>query len=170
MLDGATKLRADLRAIDGKRLLEAFISDYCVAELKGAPRVLEAAGDFRFTDSSRSGFVSLLNLASVEELSRHAGNLLDPLRFRANIHVRNLAPWREAAIIGQTIAIGDVRLKVLKTIDRCPATHVDPETGERDVDVMEALRRAYGHIECGIYTKVVAGGVIASGDEIILQS
>ena len=165
-LDGAQALRANLGDPEGRRALEAFMADYCKDALEGPPRVLTATGDFRFADSSRSGFVSLLNLASIRDLSRAAEAELDPLRFRANIHMVDLEPWCETSWVGQTITVGEARLKILKTIDRCPATHVDPSTGRRDVDVMDVLKRTYGHIECGIYAKVLTAGSIKPGDQI----
>ncbi len=169
-LDDAVVLRPNLGTPEGRNQLEAFLADYCKADLKGPPRVLKAPGHFRFTDSARSGFVSLLNLASVDDLAVRLGKPLDPLRFRANIHLEGLAPWREMDLVGKTLAAGPVRLKVLKPIVRCPATGVDPATGERDIDVVEALRAGYGHTNCGIYTKVIAGGEIAAGDKFVIES
>ena len=56
-----------------------------------------------------------------------------------------------------------LRLHVLKRIERCAATNVDPETGERDRQIPRALMKAYGHVDCGIYCRVVAGGRLAPG-------
>jgi uncharacterized protein YcbX len=44
------------------------------------------------------------------------------------------------------------------------ATHVDPATGERDIDVVKALFDHYGHLHCGVYVSVGAGGTVAEGD------
>ena len=56
----------------------------------------------------------------------------------------------------------------MKTIQRCLATHVDPERGVRDLDVMGAIRASRGDLDCGIYAEVVAPGAIADGDEVRL--
>ena len=58
------------------------------------------------------------------------------------------------------------RLKVVKRIVRCAATNVDPDTGIRDLDVPQALMRALGHGDCGVYAEVVSAGEIATGDAI----
>lgn len=163
--DGSGGLFA-LETPEGRRALEAFFARYSATDLRGAPRLLASPTGYRFMDSGRSGFVSLLNLASVEDLGTKAGATLDPLRFRANVHLEGLEAWEERNWVGRTIRVGAATLEVLKPIDRCLATHVDPQTGERDVDVTGTLRRAYGHIHCGVYAKVVEGGFIRPGDTI----
>jgi hypothetical protein len=65
------------------------------------------------------------------------------------------------------IAIGkSARLKVVKRIQRCAATEVDPETGIRDLAIPRTLMDSFGHADCGIYAEVTAGGDIAVGDVI----
>jgi hypothetical protein len=49
---------------------------------------------------------------------------------------------------------------------RCAATNVDPRTGIRDLAIPESLLRALGHMDCGIYAEVIAGGAVAPGDRI----
>ena len=65
---------------------------------------------------------------------------------------------------GRDIALGPVRGQVFKSIVRCAATHVDPATAVRDIEVTKALFDAYGHMHCGIYLNVTRGGAIAVGD------
>jgi uncharacterized protein YcbX len=158
--------RGDLRIPEGRALVEACLEQHCAGELRGPVRLLSASPGFRFTDSIRSGFVSVLNLASVRDLERHAGQEIDPLRFRSNVHVEGWAPWVEEGLVGRRLSIGSVRVKVLKTIERCAATHVDPTTGRRDLDVVDILRRTYGRQTCGIYVSVLEAGTILPGDEV----
>jgi uncharacterized protein len=40
---------------------------------------------------------------------------------------------------------------------------VDPDTAARDLAIPQALRRHFGHIECGIYLEVTRGGDLALG-------
>lgn len=155
-----------LETAEGRKSLESFFGRYSASELRGPPRLLASPLGYRFMDSGRSGFVSLLNLASVKELAAKAGADLDPLRFRANVHLDGLDAWQEMKWVGKTIRLGAATLEVLKPIDRCLATHVDPQTGERDVDVTGALRRSFGHINCGIYAKIVRSGVIRRDDTV----
>lgn len=150
---------------EGRSALEAFFARFSAGDLRGAPRLLSSPPGYRFMDSGRSGFVSLMNLASVKDLGTKAGAELDPLRFRANVHLDGLGAWDEMSWVGKKIRVGAATLDVLKPIDRCLATHVDPQSGARNVDVTGTLRRAYGHINCGIYAKIVHGGEIRPGDQ-----
>jgi uncharacterized protein YcbX len=77
--------------------------------------------------------------------------------------------WREFDLLGQTIAIGDVRLKVIKRIVRCAATNVEPQTGIRDLQIPNTIMQAFGHMDCGVYAEVVAPGRIAPGGELHIQ-
>ena len=52
----------------------------------------------------------------------------------------------------------------VKPITRCMATHVDPATGERDMDVVRSLFEAYGHLYCGLYARVTKSGRVALDD------
>ena len=60
-------------------------------DLRGPPKVLTAPEGYQFTDSRASGFVSIINLASVAALETVIGLPVHPLRFRANLYVDGLA-------------------------------------------------------------------------------
>ena len=77
--------------------------------------------------------------------------------------------WHEFDLLDQTLAIGDVRLKVVKRITRCAAVNVDPDTAARDLRIPQALTQRLGHNECGVYAEVIAGGTIAVGDTIAVE-
>ena len=62
--------------------------------------------------------------------------------------------------------LGWARAEVLKPIVRCAATHVDPTTAERDLDVTKALFDNYGHTYCGIYLQVTDAGRVGLGDAV----
>ena len=97
------------------------------------------------------------------------GMPVDPLRFRGNLHVEGLPPWGEFDLVDRELASpAGVRLRVVKRIDRCAATNVDPVTGIRDMNIPQALMRAYDHVDCGVYAEVVTGGRLAVGD--VLQT
>ncbi len=57
-------------------------------------------------------------------------------------------------------------MRVTARIDRCAAINVNPETAARDMNVVKALQRGFGHIDMGVYAKVIDGGGIATGDRI----
>ena len=138
-------------------------------EVRGPLQVLSAQGH-RFTDS-RSGFVSVVNLASVRHMTQKLGRAVDPLRFRANIYVEGVEPWAELDWAdGAGLRFGDARAEVCKPIVRCTATHVDPRTGERDIDIVPALRDLYGHVLCGIYLNISRSGRVREGDTLELAA
>ena len=68
--------------------------------------------------------------------------------------------------MGREIQVGGATLRVSKRIARCPATEVNPETTERDLNPVEELRALYGHVDLGIHAEVIAGGKFAIGDSI----
>jgi uncharacterized protein YcbX len=140
--------------------LTALLGDAARGPLKVLPA---AAGAHAFTDHPL-GHVSIINLASVRDLEARLGRRLDPLRFRANLYVDGWAPWAELDWAGRELVLGPIRARVFKSIVRCAATHVDPATGERDVDVTKALFDHYGHMNCGIYVHVTAAGPVGVGD------
>jgi uncharacterized protein YcbX len=108
-----------------------------------------------------------LNLASVRDLEERLGKPIDPLRFRANVHVEGWAPWIELELAGGApLRLGGARACVVKSILRCAATHVDPQSGERDLDLVEALWTQYGHRFCGIYASVTHEGRLDEGDAV----
>ncbi|WP_243370425.1 MOSC domain-containing protein [Microvirga solisilvae] len=163
--DGGREVaRGDLSTEQGRLAIEAFFRRFMPKELRGPPKVLTSPEGFRFTDSRR-GFVSLINLASVRHLESVIGAPVDPLRFRGNVHIEGLEPWKEFDLVGQVLTTASgVRLKVTKRIERCAATNVDPDTGIRDLQIPKSLMQAYGHFDCGIYAEVLSGGIIAIGD------
>ena len=156
--------RGDLATREGRLAIEAFFRRFLPKELRGPPKVLAAPEGYRFTDS-RSGYVSLINLASVAAVEDMVGAPVDPLRFRGNLHVTGLPAFAELDLGGSEFATdAGLRLKVTKRIVRCAATNVDPVTGERDLAIPEALQKYLGHTDCGIYAEVVSGGEVRPGD------
>ncbi|UZD62137.1 MOSC domain-containing protein [Brevibacterium sp. JSBI002] len=107
--------------------------------------------------------------ASVQDDPATPAAELDPLRFRGNILVDGLAPFEEFALIGSIIRLGGVRLAIRSTIERCPATTVNPTTTEVDVNVPRLLNSACGHLHCGIYGQILETGDVAAGDEITVE-
>lgn len=156
--------RGDMRTAEGRAAIERFLAEYAADELRGPPKVLHAPGH-SFSDVAKK-VVSIINLASVAELDNAAGQPLNPLRFRGNLHVSGWPAWREFDLLGSEIAIGKARLKVVKRIVRCAATEVDPDTAIRDVAVPQLLMKTYDHADCGVYAEVKQGGEIEAGDRI----
>lgn len=148
----------------GRMMLGQFFAAYLGESAAGAPKVVDA-GQRTLSDQAEPR-VSLLNLASVRDLERVTGAPVDPLRFRANLHLDDLPAWCERAWPGSEIVVGGARLEVLEAIDRCAATEVNPETGERDMKVVRALQRGYGRVQIGVYARVTTPGPITLGDRV----
>ena len=164
--DGRVRAKVDLSTSNGRLAVEAFFRRFMPGELRGPPKVLTAPDGFRFTDS-RSGFVSIINLASVGALEDAVGAPVNPLRFRGNIYVAGWPAWHEFDLVGRRLALGPaVRLKVTKRIERCAATNVDPDTAIRDLSIPDTLLGRFGHTDCGVYAEVRVGGVIGIGDSL----
>lgn len=165
--DGEVAARGNLETVAGRTVIEAFFAANFTDELKGPPKLL-SGGDHSFSDVAKK-VVSIVNVGSIRAIENMVGATVHPLRFRANLYASGWPAWRELELVGQTLAIGNTRLKVVKRITRCAAVNVDPETAARDLDIPPMLMRRLGHNECGIYAEVIAGGVIAAGDTIEIE-
>ncbi|SIQ10135.1 MULTISPECIES: MOSC N-terminal beta barrel domain-containing protein [unclassified Bosea (in: a-proteobacteria)] len=161
--DDREVLRAATATEEGRAAITRFFQGFIPDSLRGVPKLLAAPPAYRFTDS-RSGFVSIINLASVADLEQRIGMAVDPRRFRGNLLVGGLDAWAENDLVGQDLAGPEgLRLHVIKRIERCAATNVDPETGARDRQIPKALMKTYGHVDCGIYCSVITGGRLVPG-------
>jgi uncharacterized protein YcbX len=163
-VNGEEAVRADLGTEAGRNAVERFFAANFTQELKGPPKLLAGNGH-SFSDVARK-VVSIINLDSVAAIETMVGQPVHPLRFRANLYVRGWPAWSELDLLERTLAIGDIRLKVVKRIVRCTATNVDPETAARDLDIPNTLMRTLGHRDCGIYAEVVSGGTVRIDDKI----
>jgi uncharacterized protein len=164
---GKVAARGDLETAEGRAAIEAFFATNFAHELKGPPKVISGGGH-SFSDVARK-VVSIINLGSLAAIENMIGLPVHPLRFRANLYVSGWPAWHEFELLDQTLAIGGIRLKVVKRIGRCAATNVDPETAARDLDIPHTLMRRLGHAECGVYAEVIAGGTISVGDAIATE-
>lgn len=173
--DATGVLRAEAPGLEGfaGRLTEAAGRDAFAAwlgrllgdEAQGPLNVVETRGAFRFTDHPL-GQVSIVNMASVRDLSARMGVDLDPMRFRANLYVEGWPAWAENDWAGRDLMLGWAKAKVFKPIVRCAATHVDPTTADRDLDVVKALFDHYGHLFFGIYVHMTTAGRVSLGDAV----
>ena len=166
--DGEEVLRAATGSEAGHTAITRFFEGFMPDELRGEPKLLTAPATYRFTDS-RSGFVSIINLASVADLETRLGVPVDPLRFRGNVMVEELPAWAELDLADrELVAPSGLRLQVIKRIERCAATNVDPVTGIRDLQIPKALMKGYGHVDCGIYCRIINGGTLSEGEWLTL--
>jgi MOSC domain-containing protein len=162
--DGAAAARGDLETAEGRAAIEQFFTANFAAELRGPPKVLSAQGH-SFSDVARK-VVSIINLASLAAIESLVDQPVHPMRFRANMYVTGWPAWHEFDLLERTLAVGDVRLKVVKRIKRCAAVNVDPDSAMRDLEIPTTLERRLGHMDCGVYAEVIAPGTLRVGDAI----
>lgn len=156
----------DIRTSEGRGAIERFFESFMGEALRGPVKLLDAPQGYRFMDS-RSGFVSILNRATVAAIATMLGReTLDTRRFRGNIVIDGMEAFAENDLVGQKISLGTAELEIIKRIERCAATDVDPAAGIRDVGMVAALERAYGHHDCGIYARITKAGMIRTGDRL----
>jgi uncharacterized protein YcbX len=163
---GAPAFAGRLAEADAREAFAAWLTGVLDPDdLRGPLKVVDARGAFRFTDHPL-GQVSVINMASVRDLSEKMGVELDPLRFRGNLYVEGWPAWAENEWEGRELMVGWARAKVFKPIVRCAATEVDPTTAVRDLEVVKALFDNYGHMFCGIYIQMTSTGRVGLGDAV----
>jgi uncharacterized protein YcbX len=165
---GRAPLAADLSKPEGRQAFTDWLAA-TLGEVAEGPLKLVEGPPHRFTDHIK-GHVSLLNLETVRALGRAMGAEIDPLRFRANLHVEGWPAHAEEALKpGDRLKLGSTVLELFKPIVRCAAVEVDPQAGVRDLPVVAELFNHRGHVHCGLYLQVVEGGRLAEGDPAIMM-
>jgi uncharacterized protein len=165
-------LHARMTDAEGRKQVGEFFTNFLGDAVDGPLRVVAAPGhafaDARRRPNATTGkYVSLINRASLAALETAMGVAVDPIRFRANIYFDGAPAWSEHDWIDREIGLGAARLRVVSPITRCAATQVNPVTAERDLDIVAALGRAFGHTNMGVYAEVLGGGEIAVGDRLL---
>lgn len=163
--EGASVAHARITEAAGRAVIEDFFLNFMGDEIRGRPHLVEAPAGFMFSDTANC-VVSLNSLASLRALEEAEGRPVDPVRFRGNICFDGAPAWAEFDWVDREIEIGTVRLRVTKRIDRCAATNVDPQTARRDMNLPQTLRRSFGHVDFGVYAKVLTPGTIRTGDAL----
>lgn len=156
------KVQANPATAAGRKSLEEYIADTIGLQVSLADSI-----HLPLWDWGLQAPVTILNLATVADLSTKINYTVDPLRFRANLLIAGLEPWVENEWEpGQQIQVGNVTLELVRQITRCAATKVNPVTAEIDRNIPGDLVKNYGHNVCGIGLKVISAGTIANGDKL----
>jgi hypothetical protein len=76
--------------------------------------------------------------------------------------------WQEQDWVGHTLRVGGATFDIVVPKVRCLATHANPRTGERDLEVMQMLVRAFRQQQptFGIGILSASGGEIRLGDAV----
>lgn len=163
---GGVVAQGSVDTAEGRGVIERFFESYLGEALRGPVKLLTAPPNARFMDS-RSGFVSILNLASIGAIAGLVNReSLDARRFRGNLHISGWEAWAENDLVGARLCVGEAELEVIKRIDRCAAVDVDPGVGLRDLRLVQTLEQTLRHHDCGVYARILKGGVIRKGDAV----
>jgi hypothetical protein len=163
--EGVRPFTGKLAEAEGRAAFAAWAAELLGEAAQGPLRLIDGGANWRFLDHPL-GHVSIINLASVRDLEQRLGQPLDPLRFRANLYVEGWPAWAENDWEGRVLTLGAAKAKVFKTIVRCAAPDVNPDTALRDAEVTAALFDNYGHTLCGIYVHVTEDGLVREGDAV----
>ncbi len=91
----------------------------------------------------------------------------DIRRLRPNILIGGVAGMAERHWEGAVLEIGTVRIRLDSLRGRCPMTTVDPDTIERDPEVLRDIGRRFGG-RLALNAEVLVPGRIAVGDAVTL--
>ncbi len=107
--------------------------------------------------------LSVLNLQTLKAVSTAIGTALDMRRFRGNLSIAGLPAWAEFGLCGSRYRLGDAEIEFTRPARRCPAIAVNPESGDRDIEVHKLISTLFGHVYFGVYARVVKAGKISPG-------
>jgi uncharacterized protein YcbX len=120
--------------------------------------------------------VSVISLGTVRGVERESGRDIDLRRFRPNvvIETNNAEPFEEDRWVGRTLMFGgnsgaDLMAAIGVTLrdERCVMVNFDPDTAERDSEVMKTVVRMNGNY-AGAYGTVVRAGELRVGQVVTL--
>jgi len=123
---------------------------------------------FPFFDTMPDNSISLINLSSVEDFESKISMKIEYERFRGNIYIKGILPWKEFEWIGKKININNCHFLVTKKIPRCSATNLKPGEIKDDINLPLKLRKVYGHINMGVYLIPLNDGIINTDNEVKL--
>ena len=165
----------EILTIDINKLSEREELSKKITELENSlkqPIVLMKNDDFPFFDTSISkkvdftNSVSLLNIQSINDFQKKIDKNIETSIFRGNICIDGIEPWKEHEWIGKTIKINSVSFKVERSIPRCVAINLKPQTDDNSFNLLQSLKKTYDHFEMGIYLTALDDGEIGIGNKL----
>ena len=91
----------------------------------------------------------------------------DVRRLRPNILIGGVDDLDEISWPGATLRISDVVISLDSLRQRCPMTTVDPDTLQRDREVLRDIQRRFGG-RLALNADIIQPGTIHVGDEVVL--
>jgi len=93
----------------------------------------------------------------------------DVRRLRPNILIGGVDGMAETDWPGVTLHIGDTVIGIDSRRTRCPMTTVDPDTLERDREVLRDIGRRFNG-RLALNARVIRGGLLREGDAVTLET
>jgi uncharacterized protein YcbX len=112
--------------------------------------------------------LSLISTGSIAGLGAITGRELEVQRFRPNLLVEADA-FAEDALLGRTLRIGGLQMRVDERDPRCVMVNIDPQTDERDHSILKAIARERDTC-LGVYGSIVQPGRVAVGDPVVVDA
>jgi uncharacterized protein YcbX len=115
--------------------------------------------------------ISVISLGTIHGIERESGRRVDLRRFRPNVVIETdgAEPFEEDRWVGRTLMFGDgnsgATLRVIMRDERCVMVNFDPDTAERDSEVMKTVVRMNENY-AGVYGTVVKAGEIRVGQVV----
>jgi uncharacterized protein len=117
--------------------------------------------------------VSVISLGTVSSVERESGRDIDVRRFRPNIVIETGSgkSFEEDSWVGRTMLFGEANIGAAVRItlrdERCVMVNFDPDTAERDSNVMKTVVRMNENC-AGAYGTVVKAGELRVGQVVTL--
>src|SRR6266481_7598164 len=120
--------------------------------------------------------ISVISLATAHAVARESGrgvDLCDLRRFRPNvvIETNSAEPFEEDRWVGRTLIFGQgnsgAAVGVTMRDERCVMLNLDPDTAERDSEVMKTVVRMNENY-AGVYGTVIRAGELRVGQVVTL--
>ncbi len=120
--------------------------------------------------------ISVISLGTVHSVARESGrgvDLCDLRRFRPNVVIEtdSAEPFEEDRWVGRTLMFGEgnsgAAVRVTMKDERCVMVNFDPDTAEKDSEVMKTIVRMNRNY-AGAYGTVVRAGELRVGQVVTL--
>jgi uncharacterized protein YcbX len=114
--------------------------------------------------------LSLITTQTIAALDEMVGARLAVQRFRPNILVEAAggAPFPEDGWVGRVLRAGGARMRIDKRDGRCAVITIDPETTERQPEVLRVVARDRDGC-LGVYGSTVEPGSLRVGDSVLID-
>ena len=168
--NGAEPLPTHVRTPDGKEyeLGSSELRDE-ISSLLGSDVELMNLKAGIFDEAS----ISVITHSTVQCIERESGRDIDLRRFRPNVVIETSSAegFEEDKWVGRTLMFGEgdncAAVKIYMKDERCRMVNLDPDTAERDVQVMRAVVRLNKNYAGG-YGTVVRAGELRVGQVVTL--